>query len=385
MMPLQMKSGAASKRDFFCKLKARAEWGGVMKILITGGAGFVGSRLALAFVNEESRATVTVVDNLRRRGSELNLNLFRHHGIRFIHGDIRAFSDLDDIAGDFDLLVEASAEPSVHAGLNGSPNYVLQTNLAGTLNCLEFARKRVEKFVFLSTSRVYSIQPLREINLVETVHRFEIAREQIHRGVSHLGISEGFPTNLPRSLYGATKLSSELIIQEYVQAYGLRAIINRCGVIAGPGQFGKVDQGVFTLWVANHFFKLPLCYTGFGGRGKQVRDLLHPADLFSLIKRQISKMDEHSGEVFNVGGGHRVSTSLCELTRLCEQYVGSSVHIAEDLETSPVDVPLYVSDYSKAAQAFGWQPERSVAVIVEDILNWMRENEVQLRPLFTSA
>jgi CDP-paratose 2-epimerase len=176
-----------------------------------------------------------------------------------------------------------------------------------------------------------------------------------------------------------------LIIQEYVQAYGLQAIINRCGVIAGPGQFGKVDQGVFTLWVANHFFKLPLRYTGFGGQGKQVRDLLHPMDLFSLIKKQISKMEEYSGEVFNVGGGRRVSTSLSELTRLCEQHIGGSVPIAEDLETSPVDVPLYISDYSKAAQAFGWQPEYSVAVIVGDILNWIRENEMQLRPIFTSG
>lgn len=353
-----------------------------MKILITGGAGFVGSRLALAFVNETPQARVTVLDNLKRRGSELNLNLFRHHGIQFVHGDIRTASDVDDLAEDFDLLIDASAEPSVHAGLHGSPNYVIQTNLVGTLNCLEFARRSVEKLIFLSTSRVYSIQPLREINLVETAHRFEIADRQVHQGISHLGIAEGFPTHLARSLYGATKLSSELIIQEYVQAYGLQAIINRCGVITGAGQFGKVDQGVFTLWVANHFFKLPLRYTGFGGQGKQVRDLLHPMDLFSLIKKQVSKTKEHSGQVFNVGGGRNVSTSLSELTQVCQQHVGNTVAITEDKETSPVDIPLYISDYRRAAEAFDWQPEHSVAMIVEDIFDWIRENEAQLKPIF---
>lgn len=232
-----------------------------MKILITGGAGFVGANFAVSFKKEDPAMTVVAVDNLKRRGSEFNLALFKQVGVEFIHADIRHDSDLEDIPGNFDIFIEASAEPSVLAGVNGSPHYLLQTNLGGTLNCLEFARKRAKIFVFLSTSRVYSLAPLKEIKLLETPSRFAAAAVQSHPGISQSGISESFPTHLPRSLYGATKLASELIVQEYVHNYGLQAVINRCGVIAGPGQFGKVDQGVFTLWVAHHFFKQPLQYT----------------------------------------------------------------------------------------------------------------------------
>lgn len=354
-----------------------------MKILITGGAGFVGSNLAISFKKETPSSIVVVVDNLKRRGSELNLSLFRKLGIEFVHGDIRNWSDLENLSGNFDVFIEASAEPSVLAGVNGSPHYLLQTNLLGTLNCLEFARKRAKTFIFLSTSRVYSLAPLNEINLLETPSRFEISKSQSYSGVSESGISESFPTHLPRSLYGATKLASELIVQEYVHTYGLQAIINRCGVIAGPGQFGKADQGVFTLWVANHYFKRALKYTGFGGKGKQVRDLLHPMDLFSLVKKQLSKIDDYSGEVFNIGGGQETSASLLELTSLCQEVVGSKMPIGEEPQTSPVDIPLYISDYSKAARSFDWQPQRSMRAIVEDIVIWIRENEAQLKAIFT--
>lgn len=353
-----------------------------MRVLITGGAGFVGSNLAFSFKRDYPSDTVFALDNLRRRGSEINLAQFKRSGIEFVHADIRHLSDLEDVPGNFDLFVEASAEPSVLAGINSSPAYVLQTNLVGTLNCLEFARTRAANLIFLSTSRVYSILPLREINLTETASRFEIAELQQQRGVGQNGITEEFATHLPRSLYGATKLASELIIQEYVSSYGVRAVINRCGVIAGPGQFGKVDQGVFTLWVANHYFKRPLRYTGFGGTGKQVRDLLHPADLYSLVVKQLAQIETCSGEIFNIGGGRAVSTSLRELTEICAEVTGVTLRITEAQETSPVDIPLYISDYSKAAREFEWQPKHSVQKIVEDIYHWIRENEAQLKPLF---
>ncbi len=354
-----------------------------MNILITGGAGFVGANLALSFRRDYPSAHIVAFDNLRRRGSELNLASFKEHGISFSHGDVRCLADLEDLAEDFDIFIEASAEPSVHAGLGGSPQYVLQTNLSGTLNCLEFARRRARSFVFLSTSRVYSLRPLKEIALTETASRFEIATAQELKGVSPDGIAEDFPLHSPRSLYGATKFASELIIQEYVELYGLRAVINRCGVIAGPGQFGKVDQGVFTLWVANHFFQKPLTYTGFGGTGKQVRDLLHPADLYLLLKQQLAKLDDCAGEIFNVGGGRQVSISLCELTALCREITGNRVAVGEALETSPVDIPLYISDYRKAARVFGWQPQRNLRQIIEDIYNWLKMNERVLKQIFT--
>ena len=354
-----------------------------MKILITGGAGFVGSSIAFAFKHENPSHTVVALDNLKRRGAETNLQLFRQRGIEFVHGDVRSPSDLDDLSGEFDLLIEASAEPSVLAGIGGSPHYVLQTNLVGTLHCLEFARRRVEKLIFLSTSRVYSIGPLKQIKLDEAKSRFQVSGEQTIPGVSSEGISEAFPTNSQRSLYGGTKLASEIMIQEYVSAYGLQAVINRCGVLAGPGQFGKVDQGVFTLWVANHYFKRALQYTGFGGGGKQVRDLLHPLDLFSLIKQQLPAMSQYPGEVFNVGGGTNISTSLLELTAICQEVTGNRVEVMPVSESTSVDIPYYISDYRKVSAAFKWRPERSIADIVRDIANWINANEAHVKFLFS--
>jgi CDP-paratose 2-epimerase len=353
-----------------------------MRILITGGAGFVGSNLALNFRHKIYQSDVVVFDNLKRRGSELNIPKFKRSGIHFVHGDIRNQNDLDDIPGNFDVMIDASAEPSVHSGQNGSPLYPIQTNLSGTVSCLEFARRRVGQLVFLSTSRVYSIQPLREIHLQETSTRFELQDNQTRAGLTTKGISETFPTNQARSLYGACKLASEMLIQEYIEAYDLKAHINRCGVIAGPGQFGKVDQGVFTLWVANHYFKKKLTYTGFGGQGFQVRDLLHPDDLFDLIQLQIQEPNRYRGEVFNVGGGMEVSTSLFEFTQLCQQVTGQTIPIMSQPESAAVDIPFYVSDTSKVSEAYNWRPKKSVLDIVKDIKGWIDEDRDLLAGIF---
>lgn len=352
------------------------------KVLVTGGAGFVGSQLALRFKADDPAAEVVALDNLRRRGAELNLPLFKKAGVAFVHGDVRNASDLEEAGEGFDLLVDAAAEPSVLAGLRGSPLYLTGTNLGGTLNCLEYARRYGTTVVFLSTSRVYSIEPLRGLRLRETDTRLELEAVQPFAGAGEQGISEEFPTHLPRSLYGATKLASELMVQEYVHAYGVRAVVNRCGVIAGAGQFGKVDQGVFTLWVANHFFGKPLAYTGFGGQGKQVRDLLHPADLYALLRKQVDAVERVSGATFNAGGGREVSTSLAELTAICREVTGNTVPVRSDPATHPVDVPLYISDCARARSVFGWAPSRTVRDIVGDIFGWIRDNEAALRPIF---
>jgi CDP-paratose 2-epimerase len=353
-----------------------------MKVLITGGAGFVGSSLAKQFVKSQPDVEVIAFDNLRRRGSELNLKAFKELGIRFVHGDIRNFTDLTACGTDFDLFIEASAEPSVHAGTREDPDYVVQTNLLGTFNCLKFARHHTQQFIFLSTSRVYSIAPLREIAIEEGPTRFVIKNEQILAGVSAAGISEDFSTSLPRSFYGATKLASEYLVQEFTSAYGLDSTIYRCGVIAGAGQFGKVDQGVFTLWVAHHYLKKPLEYTGFGGEGKQVRDLLHPSDLFDLIGKHRQAADRQSGTAYNVGGGPDISVSLAELTKLCQKIVGTRVPIGKRPETAAVDIPLFICDCHRISSAAKWRPTRGVEVIVSDIFNWIRENEAGLRPIF---
>jgi CDP-paratose 2-epimerase len=342
-------------------------------VLVTGGAGFVGSNLAIRYKQSHPEARVVALDNLRRRGSELNLPRLRRSGVEFLHGDVRNREDLPE--HDVDLILECSAEPSVLAGYGGSPGYLLNTNLIGTLNCLELARTRRADFIFLSTSRVYPMKSLSRLRYHDDETRFVLAEEQPQPGASALGVAEDFPLEGARSLYGTTKLASELFVEEYRAAYGLRAVIDRCGVITGPWQMGKADQGVFALWMARHYFGGELSYIGYGGSGKQVRDFLHVDDLFELVDLQARKPDLFDGQTFNVGGGVERSLSLLESTALCEQIIGRRIEIHEKPEMREADVPLYVTDYRKVANLCGWRPSRGAKQTLSDIHGWIRDNE----------
>ncbi len=261
------------------------------------------------------------------------------------------------------------------AGYNTSPEYVINTNLYGMINCLELARKNSASFVFLSSSRVYPVKTINSLRYVEKASRFELADEQPVPGVSSRGITEEFPLQGSRTLYGSTKLCSELIIQEYVEMYGLKAIIDRCGVLTGSWQMGKVDQGVVVLWVARHLYGKPLTYIGYGGTGKQVRDMLHVRDLYRLLDIQLSRIDEFSGEIFNVGGGPERSVSLAELTKVCQKYTGMSVPVTGVSEDRAGDIRLYITDNSKITGRTGWKPWISVDEIIREITEWIRQND----------
>jgi len=349
------------------------------KILVTGGAGFVGANLAIMlkfFFGKD--CTVLSLDNLKRRGAELNLPRLKENGVEFLHGDIRLLHDFDEV-GKIDLIIECSAEPSVLAGYDNSPMYLMQTNLVGTINCLEFARVQKSDFIFLSTSRVYPLKIINEIQLTENESRFKIKQNQDIMGVSSKGFSERLSLEGSRSLYGTTKLCSELIIQEYGEMYGIRAIINRCGVLTGPWQMGKVDQGVIAL---KHLYNGDLSYIGYGGTGKQVRDILHIKDLFDLLILQIEKIDDLNGQIFNVGGGNTSSVSLFELTKLCQEITGNRININSVPETRPADIPLYITDNSKVTKNTGWEPKTNPFKIIEDIYDWISNNRDSLRNLF---
>jgi CDP-paratose 2-epimerase len=351
-----------------------------MRILITGGAGFVGASLALMLKRDLPEVQVCAFDNLRRRGSELALGRLRAAGVEFVHGDVRAPDDVTD-AGGFDLLLECSAEPSVHAGYASSPAYVIQTNLGGTVHCLEAARKHRAAVIFLSTSRVYPIRGLRAIPLRRFGDRLDVPDTASGPGWSINGITTDFPLSGHRSMYGATKLASELLIEEYRAMYGLHAIVNRCGVISGPWQMGKVDQGFIVLWAARHLFGGPLGYVGFGGEGLQVRDVMHVDDLYDLIRLQLGDLPRFDGAVFNVGGGHEQSVSLLELTTLCRERAGRGIALGQSPETTPADVPYYVTDNAQVTAASGWAPRRGLGVLLDDIFSWLREHRVMLEPI----
>lgn len=351
-------------------------------ILIAGGAGFVGSNLALRLAREWPEANLFVIDNLRRRGSEFSLARLKAAEINFHHGDVRNTADLDDLP-DIDLIVECSAEPSVLSGVNESPRYMLDSNLNGALNCLELARKRNADLMFLSTSRVYPLDVIGALPYSETDTRFiwEDCKEPGILGWSKDGVAEDFPLAGTRSLYGASKLSAELLAHEYAVTYDLNIVINRCGVIAGPWQFGKVDQGVFALWVFKHMFGGELAYIGYGGTGKQVRDVLHIDDLCDLVVRQCQDLTGKRANIFNVGGGLENTLSLCELTEICEGVCGTKISINSVAANRPFDLPLYLTDNKRVFEAYGWKPKRSAGQVVEDIFSWASDHQDELRSI----
>lgn len=348
-----------------------------MRVLVTGGAGFIGASVGLGLLERHPAWSVVALDNLKRRGSELNLPRLRAAGVEFVHGDVRKLDDLMAV-GELDAIVECSAEPSVLAGIDGTPAYVIESNLIGAYHCLELARNRTAQLVFLSTSRVYPWRSLERIGLRETELRFELDPDQELPGVSENGISEVFPLDGARTLYGTTKLSAELLIEEYRAAYGLRTVVDRCGVIAGPWQMGKVDQGVFTYWMLAHHFGRPLRYIGFGGSGKQVRDLLHVEDLVDLLALQVTDPDHWDGVTANVGGGRERSLSLLETTELCAEITGRKVPVERSSEERPGDLALYISDCRRLFDLTDWRPRRGPKDVLADTESWISANEEAL-------
>ena len=312
------------------------------------------------------------------------LDRLKHGGVHFTHGDVRNPEDFDQVKS-ADLVIDCAAEPSVQAGYGSGSAYVVHNNLFGTVNCLEFCRRHGAGLIFLSTSRVYPIAGLRALPLEDLGNRLELRESASGQGWSQNGVRTDFPLEGSRTLYGATKLASELLIQEYSAIYGLPAVINRCGVVAGPWQMGRVDQGFFTLFAARHLWRDPLQYIGFGGTGKQVRDVLHVDDLFDLVEWQARNLKGGTAPIWGVGGGHENSVSLKELSRLCAERCENPLEIGSTPETHPSDVPYYVNDNQAVTEETGWRPKRTIETLLEDVFHWLRERESELRPLLGAS
>jgi CDP-paratose 2-epimerase len=341
-----------------------------MRILITGGAGFIGSSLGLALKARTPGLEVVALDNLYRRGSELNLPRLKEAGIEFARGDVREPADLAAV-GEYDAMIECSAEPSVMA----DADVIVPVNVMGAYNCFESAKQRGAKVIFLSTSRVYPIAALEGLAFDETETRYELADKQKPTGASAHGIAEDFPLAGPRTMYGASKLCGELLLTEY----DLDWVINRCGVIAGPWQMGKVDQGVFTHWALSTHLDRPLSYIGFGGTGKQVRDVLHVDDLVDLIELQLSETEHWAGRTFNVGGGREGSLSLLETTGICSEITGRELEVGAVAETRAGDVRSYISDCRALFEHTDWRPKRTPQTVMQDIFSWIADHEDLVR------
>ena len=338
-----------------------------MNILITGICGFVGSALARALLEAEPGITIFGMDNFIRTGSESNRSDLQKLGIRLFHGDIRCASDFEALPP-ADWVIDAAANPSVLAGIDGqtSSRQLIEHNLQGTINILEYCKRHSAGFFLMSTSRVYAIKPLADAAVEPVDEAFHLSPGQrLPAGLSPKGVSEEFSTAPPISLYGSTKLASEILALEYGETFGFPVWINRCGVLAGAGQFGRPDQGIFAFWINAYLRRRPLTYIGFGGNGYQVRDCLHPRDLVPLLRKQMNTPSA-AVRLVNLGGGADNAMSLAQLSRWCAARFGHHA-VAADLRPRPFDIPWLVMDSSLAAEQWGWQPETTIDQILEEI------------------
>jgi CDP-paratose 2-epimerase len=346
-----------------------------MKVLISGICGFVGSSLARYLREQDSSIAVFGVDNFIRPGSETNRRKLQEIGVEISHADLRVQSDIDALPA-ADWVIDAAANASVLAGVDGrtSSRQIIEHNLGGTVQMLEYCKAHRAGFLLLSTSRVYSIPPLASLPVrVEGGAFHPDATRGFPPGVTSAGVGETFQTDAPVSLYGSTKLCSEHLALEYGAAFGLPVWINRCGVLAGAGQFGRADQGIFSFWIHSWAQRRPLRYIGFGGEGQQVRDCLHPRDLGRLVLAQLRDPHRAVSRMQNVAGGATRALSLRQLSGWCESRFGKH-SVGVDVEERPFDIPWMVLDANLAERQWQWRPEISIEQTLEEIALHAVEN-----------
>jgi CDP-paratose 2-epimerase len=347
-----------------------------MKILITGICGFAGTTLALRLRDLKPGLEIFGVDNFIRAGSELNRRKLQSAGIKVLHGDVRVADDLEALPA-ANRVLDAAANPSVLAGTDGSgtsSRQLMQHNLHGTINVLEYCRRHGAGFTLLSTSRVYSIPPLAVLKMEVRDNAFQLSRSQtLPPGISEKGIAENFSTAPPVSLYGASKVCSEALAMEYGHTFGFPVWINRLGVLAGAGQFGRADQGIFSFWIHSCAAKRPLKFIGFGGAGFQVRDCLHPADLGEVLLQQMESKPAPGEAITNFAGGNANSMSLRQLHDWCEPRFGKNA-VQPEAAARPFDLPWVVLDSSLAERRFGWKPVTPLSAILDEIAQHAEQN-----------
>ncbi|HUP78730.1 MAG TPA: NAD-dependent epimerase/dehydratase family protein, partial [Pirellula sp.] len=299
---------------------------------------------------------------------------------RFIHCDLRLSSDVDQLP-QVDWVVDASANSSVLAGHGsfGSSRQAIENNLLTTINLLEYCKSHRSGLLLMSSSRVYSIPSIRQLKLEEREDHFSISvPEQLREVCCEEGVTESFPTSPPLSLYGATKLTSEILALEYASAYGFPVWINRCGILAGAGQFGRPDQGIVAYWIHSWFERLPLRYVGFRGLGLQVRDCLHPSDLGDLLLRQMAYSGTSTYRVFNASGGIDHHFSLAQLSQWCNKRFGDHI-VGADLAERHADVPWLALDNTRTKETFAWQPQITLNEIFSEIADFAEQNPNWIR------
>ncbi len=340
-----------------------------MKVLITGGCGFVGTNIAMFLYSKGFK--IDCLDNLSRKGSIYNLNLLKKKRIKNFKIDISNYNKIRKLPR-YDLIIDCCAEAAVEISKKDIDK-VINTNFLGTLNILKKAKKDKSKIIFISSSRVY---PIKDIN--------NLIKKKIIKSKIKINKTFGEKDNIlgPKTIYGLTKLSSEMLIEEFSYAFGLKFIVNRCGVISGPLQFGKQDQGFVSLWIWGHLNKNKMKYIGYGGLGNQVRDVLHIYDLCDLIFLQIKKFKKINNKMFTVGGSKKSYVSLVQLTKICEKITKNKIKFNKVKKTSIYDIPYFITNNNLVSKSYGWKPKRNILKVVIDTFLWLKNNKSIIKKYF---
>lgn len=340
------------------------------RVLVTGGAGFIGSHVAETFASEGY--PVTVLDNLSRgrllkkddKNARFNWNLLEGmETVTLLEGDVRDADTVRQAAEGAKIIVHAAAQTAVTTSVV-DPRQDFENNTIGAFNVAEAARQSPSKpaVIFCSTNKVYG-ENVNAVPLVEQASRWSFAAG--HTG----GISETFSVDLcEHTPYGCSKLTGDLYMQDYAHLYGIKTGVFRMSCIYGTRQFGMEDQGWVAWFTIAALTGKPL--TIFGD-GKQVRDLLWVDDLVAAYRAFLGSTVSHG--VYNMGGGPGNTLSLLELLKLLEPKVDSEIEISFS-DWRPSDQKVYISDISRARADLGWAPEISPEAGVDRLARWVAEN-----------
>jgi CDP-paratose 2-epimerase len=336
-----------------------------MKIIVAGGCGFVGSNLSVYLHKKGYK--IFSVDNLQRKGSILNEKRLKKIGIKNFKKNISLKSSLKNLPK-ANIIIDCCAEPSVEASKKNFEK-VFNSNLLSTKNLLIKCIKDKAKFIFISSSRVYSINHLRNLKKIKQLKfRKEINLE--------------FSTSSPKTLYGFTKLASEDLIKEFSYIFNLKYIINRFGVISGPWQFGKVDQGFLSLFMWNFLNNKIIKFIGYNGSGLQERDILHVDDFCELIFLQIKRFNKIFNKSFTAGGSTKNKANLKKIYQICNSITNSKPKIIKIKKTSQYDIPYFNTSNKEIKKIYKWKVKKNIYDILNDIFKWQKNNISNLKKFF---
>jgi len=344
-----------------------------MKILVTGGAGFIGSHVAEFYAKKDEE--VFVYDNLSRaellckddKNGNYNWNyLKKYKNITLIRGDVRDLERLKDIVSKVDIVIHTAGQTAVTTSItNPLPDFTV--NVCGSFNVLEAIRlsKKRPYLVFCSTNKVYG-ENVNEIEVKKLKTRYEFAEGKY----SKKGIPETLSIDhCKHTPYGCSKLAADLYMQDYAQLYDLKIGVFRMSCIYGTRQFGFEDQGWIAWFTIATLLKKPITIYG---DGRQVRDILYVSDLVNAYDAFL-KSDVKFG-VFNTGGGVENTLSLLELLDKIQVKTKKKSKISFE-DWRPSDQKVYISDISKIKKQLNWKPEVAPAQGIEKMIEWVEENK----------